>query len=155
MSGFLDFSNGVFRGIMTIGKIWWLNILWLLCSLPIVTIGASTTALIYACMKLHKDEGYPTSNFFHSFKENFTQATALWGIYGGIGALLAWALIFWNQTGNTSLWAVTWMLVIPYLASLLYVFAIQAKFVNRVVDTLRFSVLLPFRHLKETILMVV
>ena len=155
MRGFLDFSNGVFRGVMTIGKIWWLNILWLVCCLPIVTIGASTTALIYACMKLHRDEGYPTGNFFHSFKDNFGQATALWGVYGVIGALLAWALVFWNQTGNQTAWAVTWMLVIPYLASFLYVFAIQAKFVNRVVDTLHFSVLLPFRHLKETILMVV
>jgi hypothetical protein len=60
-----------------------------------------------------------------------------------------------QRVGKETAWAVTWMLVIPYLASFLYVFAIQAKFVNRVVDTLHFSVLLPFRHLKETILMVV
>ena len=61
-------DNPVWRFFILVGRIWWLNILWLVCSLPIFTIGASTTALIYSCMKLKKDEGYPTENFFKSFK---------------------------------------------------------------------------------------
>ncbi len=68
-----DVENPVFQAIYTVGKIAMLNFMWLICSLPVFTMGASTTALIYACMKLHRREGYIWSNFFTSFKENFKQ----------------------------------------------------------------------------------
>lgn len=57
----------------------WLNVLWLLCSIPVVTIGASTTAMYYVAMRMVRDEeGYIARDFFHSFKENFRQATVAW-----------------------------------------------------------------------------
>jgi len=147
------------RFITKIGQIWLLNILWLVTSLGLITIGASTTALIYSMMKLHADEGYPVSNFFKSFKENFGQATVIWLIYAAVGALLAWDLIYWNQTGGQSLSNVAWALslaaLLLYVISLSYVFAIQAKFVNPVHRTILFSLVVPFRNLKETLLILV
>ena len=74
---FFDLDNVVWRTIDKIGKIFLLNLLWLICSLSVFTIGASTTALIYTSMKLSDNEGYWHQNFFSSFKENFKQATAL------------------------------------------------------------------------------
>ncbi|MCR5715902.1 MAG: YesL family protein, partial [Lachnospiraceae bacterium] len=157
MRGLFHPDNPVIRFMIKVGYIWWLNILWLVCSLPIVTIGASTTALIYSCMKLHKEEGYPTGNFFHSFKENFGQATILWLIYLAVGALLAADLIFWNQQGAQSkvLWGLAIAITILYAISLSYVFAIQSKFVNSIQRTILFSILVPFRNMKETILILV
>ena len=57
----------------------YLNILWLVCSLPIVTIGASTTALFYVTLKMaeDRDDGL-TRMFFKAFRENFKPATKLW-----------------------------------------------------------------------------
>ena len=55
---FFSVDNVVWRSIAKLGQIWVLDLIWLLCCLPVVTIGASTTALIYSCMKLHKDEGH-------------------------------------------------------------------------------------------------
>ena len=74
---FFDLDNVVWRTIDKIGKIFLLNLLWLICSLPVFTIGASTTALIYTSMKLSDNEGYWHQNFFSSFKENFKQATGV------------------------------------------------------------------------------
>ncbi|SEG23013.1 Uncharacterized membrane protein YesL [Eubacterium ruminantium] len=148
-------DNPVWRFFILVGKIWWLNILWLVCSLPIVTIGASTTALIYGCMKLRKDEGYPTNNFFKSFKENFRQATALWLIYLIVGAAIIAGLIFWNYStmpGSKIAWAILFAVGIFYSISLMYVFAIQSKFVNPVKDTIVYSILMAFANLKNTIL---
>ena len=54
---FFDLDNVVWRTIDKIGKIFLLNLLWLICSLPVFTIGASTTALIYTSMKLSDNEG--------------------------------------------------------------------------------------------------
>ena len=59
------------------------TLLWLVCSIPIITIGASTTAFYSVMLKLVKDEeSYITKSFFKAFKENF------WLILGVIGAVL-------------------------------------------------------------------
>ncbi len=151
-------DNPVFRFFIKIGYCWWLNILWLATSLPVITIGASTTALIYSCSKLHSDDGYPTVNFFHSFKENFKQATVIWLIYLAAGALLAVSLIFWNRSGMPGglvLQGLAWALTLFYAMSLSYVFAIQSKFVNPVSRTILYSFVLPLKNLKETALILI
>ncbi len=68
----------------------YLNILWLVCSLPIVTIGASTTALFYVTLKMaeDRDDGL-TRMFFKAFRENFKPATKLWLILLAVGSFLA------------------------------------------------------------------
>ena len=68
----------------------YLNILWLVCSLPIVTIGASTTALFYVTLKMaeDRDDGL-TRMFFKAFRENFKPATKLWLILLAVGCFLA------------------------------------------------------------------
>lgn len=150
---FFSYDNPVWRAINRLGQIWLLDLLWLVTSLPLVTIGASTTALIYACMKLREDDGYTVRNYFKSFKENFVQSTVIWLLYALVGGLLAWALIFWNQRDSSALklpWAVVIALSIPYVMSLLYVFACQAKFVNRVADTIHYSMILSVKHFKYT-----
>lgn len=56
----------------------WLSVLCFICSLPIVTMGASVTAKYYTAMKLEKGEASSiTKTFFHSFKENFKQSIVL------------------------------------------------------------------------------
>ena len=127
MKGIFSPDNPVVRFFVKLGYIWYLDILWLVTSLPIFTIGASTTALLYSSMKLQKEEGYPTKNFFHSFKENFKQATGIWMIYLGVGALLALDLIYWNKRGagfsNLNMpWALSIAACILYGISLSYVF---------------------------------
>ena len=65
-----------------------LNLLFVLCSLPIITIGASTTALYGVTKKMAENrEGYIFRNYFRLFKENFKQSTIMWII------LLLFALI--------------------------------------------------------------
>ena len=66
-----------------------LNALWLLCSLPIVTMGAATGALYYCVLKiLRNEENYVWRMFLHSFRENLRQGALLSLIYLGIGGLL-------------------------------------------------------------------
>ena len=48
-----------------------LSVLWLVFSLPVVTIGASTTALYYVALKLANNEGgYTVRSFWQAFKQN-------------------------------------------------------------------------------------
>ena len=94
-----------------------LNILWLVTSLPIVTIGASTTAMYYTALKLHKDKDVTVwKAFFHSFKQNFMQATAIWAVFAAVEALLL-------SCGFIGIGLITGVL-------LLYIFPVIAAFSN-------------------------
>lgn len=153
-----DFDNVVFRAIDKIGKIFLLNFLWLLCSLPVFTMGAATTALIYSSMKLQENEGYWYQNFFSSFKENFKQATGIFFLYLAAGLILALNFLLGGQAGDTfglMIQCVAGILAIPYFLSLLYVYGVQAKFVNPVKATIRYSFFMAMRNMKFTFQMAI
>mgnify|MGYP000763200386 FL=1 len=77
----------------------WLNILTLICCIPVITIGASLTALNYVTLKLVRDEeGYVTKAFFKSFKQNFKQATIIWLILLLVIALLLGDFLILNYS---------------------------------------------------------
>lgn len=66
-----------------------LNLLWLLTSLPVLTLGASTSAAYAVLLRYVRDGGVPvTKTFFRCFKENFLQATALWLLAIGMAGVL-------------------------------------------------------------------
>lgn len=69
---FINFCDKLFD-VMALG------FLWILCSLPIITIGASSTALYYAMVKcIKKGDGYIVREFFYSFRINLIPGTILW-----------------------------------------------------------------------------
>lgn len=71
-----------------------LNLLWILFSLPLVTAGASAAALYDTVRKtLRQERGYIWSNFLGAFQSNFKKATKLWLLLLGIFAFLC--LDFW------------------------------------------------------------
>ncbi len=67
-----------FTGMEGVGDLIQFNVLFVLCSLPVVTIGASATALHYAMRRWNEGTGNSTKDFFRVFRENFCQATVLW-----------------------------------------------------------------------------
>lgn len=153
-----DFDNVVFRAIDKIGKIFLLNFMWLICSLPIFTMGAATTALIYSSMKLQENEGYWYQNFFASFKENFKQATGIFLLYLAAGIILAVNFMLGGQAGDAMglmMQGVAGILAVPYFLSLLYVYGVQAKFVNPIKATIRYAFFMALRNLKYTIQMAI
>lgn len=80
--GFVNVFERIFDGFV-------LGLLWIVCSLPLITIGASTTALYYSMVKCvkHRD-GYATREFFRSFRQNFVPATGLWLLFAGVTFVL-------------------------------------------------------------------
>lgn len=79
MGGLFRYDGFLFQLISKIVDGIWLGILWIVFSIPIITIGASTTALYYAVHKtIRLDEGKVTAEFWGAFKRNFKQATHVW-----------------------------------------------------------------------------
>ena len=74
-----SYDSAFSRFLYFVADVVTLHILWILYSLPLITIGASTTALYYSCMKrIRTGEGYVSQNFRKAFRQNFRQSTILW-----------------------------------------------------------------------------
>lgn len=157
LSGLFNYDNPVWRFI---GKFWdvlIVNILWFICSIPVFTIGASTTAMYYVTLKLARDEdGYTFRSFFKSFKENFKQATAIWLIFLVSGAILGFDLYYFLRIAavssfRTVMISVFLAMVFVWLAMFTYVFPLQARFYNPVKRTIFNAFFMAIRHVLQTI----
>lgn len=162
LSGFFNYDNPVWRFIGKFGDLILLNILWIICSIPIFTIGASTTAVYYVTLKLARDDdGYTIRSFFKSFKENFRQSTIIWLILLAVGVILGVDMYFFvrlfagSGTVKTVMVTVFLALSIIYLAVFTYIFPIQARFYNAVKRTFFNAFFMSLRHLFRTIGMLV
>ena len=79
MSGLFDPENTFWAFLTKLYTLAYVGFLWFVFSLPIITIGASTTALYaYTCDVVNKTEGYVWKTFYSVFKANFVKATKLW-----------------------------------------------------------------------------
>lgn len=159
MKGLLDIDGPVMQFITKIVYSVWLNILWMLCCLPIVTVGASTTALFYVALKIAKnEEGNITRAFFHSFRENFRQATLVWLILLGAGVILGIdGYIFYHMRFESVLWtfgtAIFMVVLAAYAIILMYIFPLMARFENTLWAMLKNSLMIGMRFLLCTVLM--
>jgi len=140
----------------------WLNVLWFACSIPIFTIGASTTALYSVTLKIADDrETNVTKQFFSDFKANFAQATRLWLIMLAAGIFLIADLYVCYRIRDVSAGsaAVMWTLVMAFLIGalvvytivLIHIFPLTASVVNTDKEMIKNSFLIGTRYLFVTI----
>ena len=141
----------------------YLNLLWLVCSLPVFTAGAATAALYDVTLRLAREEDPPvTTRFFKAFRENFRQATILWLILLGIGALLGadgYILyhLYKSTAGMVSVictlgLALIIVAAIAYVIVLIYVFPLVASVKNTNFAMLKNALLIGIHYLFCTIL---
>ena len=137
------------RGINKLVMMLYVGILWFLCSLPILTMGAATAALYEVLFQAVKDqEGYIARRFFQAFRGNLKQ-----GLQLGIPLVLAQVVfafdffyysLFWGEgyQVQTIVFAVLSLLV---LALFPFVFAAMAKFGNTASGHFRMAVTIMLR----------
>lgn len=87
---FFDLTQPIWQKIGKVGSIIVLSLLWILCSLPVITIGAATTALNKKVMDVLYDSDHSIiKGFFLTFREAFWKATVIWLICVIVFAVLA------------------------------------------------------------------
>ena len=138
-------------------KLWdmmWLNILTMICSLPIFTAGAAMTAMHYVLLKIFRDEdGAITAAFFKAFRENFKQSTVISFLF----AVIAYLLIL--STGIAHALAMGWIryLLIAALALVIcawnWSFVFQSRYRNTISGTVRYSFLVLAAHPVRSVVM--
>lgn len=118
-----------------------LNILWILCSLPIFTIGPATSALARVSLNLARDSSEAVaSNYFVAFRRDFWKAVLL-GLIGLAGLAIAVSDILYAISlsgGMRIVFLIVAILVSSLVFSYLaYVFALHAFFENSVVGQIK------------------
>ena len=90
MGRFFNLDSPLMTFLSKMADLMILNLLTLLCCLPIITAGDAMTALYYMTIKMVKNEEcYIVKGYFKSFKENFKQATIIWLIALVVGIIFA------------------------------------------------------------------
>lgn len=134
-----------------------LNILWLLCCMPLITIGVSTTAMHSVTLKMvRNEEGYIVRDFFHSFKQNFKQATAIWLIVLVYTGVLLAEVVFCIHGPQQARWllALTGVFIICGLMTVTYVFPVLAFFDDSLLRTVKNAFLMAAADLPRTVFMI-
>lgn len=161
MFNLFSINSPLWRFVDKILHLLWLNLLWLVCCLPVVTIGASTTALYSVTLKYAKDrEGYMTQEFFQAFKENFSQSTKVWLIMVGVGILLGLDFLVYARSSSAGVFAMILMTafftcVLLYVFINLYIYAIMATFQIPLRQCLKNALIMSICHWPTSILMLV
>lgn len=159
MRDLLNPDNPVMRFITKTAFSVYLNILWFLCCIPVVTAGASTTALFYVTLKLVKnEEGNITRQFFRSFRESFKLATKVWLIMLALGIVLGLdGYVLYHMRFENALWtivtAVFLVAAAAYLIVSMYIYPLMARFDNTVRMMFQNSIMIGMRYLLCTALM--
>lgn len=128
-----------------------LNVLTIICSLPIITIGASYTAMHYVLTKWDDDKKI-TRDFFEAWKSNFRQATIMWGAY-----LVAFGIILYDfylikelSIGTNAMYVTIAIAVILFFA-LSWTFILQSRYENTIFRTIKNALILSVIQLKYTL----
>ena len=161
MSKIFDLNNPVWTFVGRLVDVVVLHFLWFVCSLPIITFGASTAALHYALMKDVADEDpHYVKAFFRSFKLNFKPGIALGLIFLILGGLIGFSLYFYFVIAPpTTLYymmrGASILMAVIYLFVFLYAFPLLARFDTPVPKLIRNAFFLSIRHIGWTISMLI
>lgn len=134
-----------------------LNVITLLCYIPIITIGPATTAMHYVLLKLFRNEcDGVTKSFFKSFKENFKQGIILGLIYTIIAAILIVDVAYMLKVEQIHLFfeVVIIVAVVLTLFSYVWVYPLQCRYENPIRTTIKNSFKVGLLNLGNTIMMI-
>ncbi len=158
MGKLFNIDSPVMRFLGKVADLMILNLVTLVCCIPIVTIGASLTAMHYVLLKMVRDrECYIVRSFFKSFKANFKQATVIWLIILLVLVIFAADLRIINASADfpqvlkIMLYA---LLMVTYMV-VCYVFPVLSRFDNTVVKTLKNALFMAILSFPKTVLMMV
>ena len=158
MRKLLNPDGPIYQFLARVFDLMWANILFILCSVPLVTLGAAWAALnkVTQDIVFEEDEGV-TRRFFTAFKENFKQSTIVWLLmvffmvcmYGN-GLLI---LSFFKGGTKTLLNGILIFLIAIMLSIAIYIFPLMVRYSNTLSQHFRNAVVLSVLKLPRTLVM--
>lgn len=133
-----------------------INLLWIVFSIPIITIGASTEAAFYVTIKIVDDEeGYIFKDFFKAFKQNFLQGTILWliTVVFGYALYLLWQIVIKKDDISFVIILISIFSTVFVIAGLLYSYPLVARYENKLINHIKNSYNICIKYFGKTIIL--
>lgn len=134
-----------------------INVLWMITSIPLFTLGASTTALYTVMLKrVRNNEGYVIRGFFKAFRENFRQSVPLALLFLLIAVVIVLDFLIvtrWESALGPVMQGLCYVCAAALAAVFSYVWPLMAKFINTNRNTLKNALILSVAKLPLTVLL--
>lgn len=138
-------------------KVLYAHVLTLFCCIPVITAGVAFTALEYTLLKISREEdGSIPSDFFHSFKENFKQATILWIVYVVALSVMLFDIYFFmkiNAGINDIMFFIMCIITILLLLNMTWGFVLLSRYNNSGMQTFRYALRVSLAYFGYTLAM--
>ena len=152
MAGFFNADNKLWSSVNSAVDAILLNIMWLITCIPIVTIGAATTAFYYTTHKVIRNQRSGIwKEYWSSFRGNFKQATKIWMIFLAIFVVFYFDINICveylkagEQIGIMAYFFYGLLAVV--LIWFMYVFAYMARFEDKIKTTLKNAAIMAFTN---------
>lgn len=154
-----NIENPFTRTLSDIGDLIILNVLFIICCVPVITVGASISAS-YKVALLLADRSCSSviQSFFRAFKENFKMSSFAWLCAGIVICLMVvqyFFIISLDAGLFRNIWSVLLLIFLFAFAALLaYVFPLITRYDNSISQHIKNSALLSVAHFPRTVLMV-
>ncbi|MCM1541520.1 MAG: DUF624 domain-containing protein [Blautia sp.] len=159
MGSIFNLDSPVMQALGKVADLMWLNILTMICCIPIITIGPSLTAMNYMALKIvRNEECYITKGFFKSFKENFLQGMVIGIISLAVLLILVGDFVLLRNPDlgfSKYLQILITIVAVLFLFTELYVYPVLAKFANTIFRTIKNAFLMSIMQFPKTLLMIV
>lgn len=159
MGKLFNLDSPILRVLGTLADMCLLNIMTILCCLPVFTAGASITAMHYVLLKMvRNEEGYVWKDFWKSFKENLWQGMAIGSILLiFVAFFLVDCYIFKGmvETVSVPMLAIAGAFALFLYMIYLYAFPLLAHFHNTVLGTIKNAFFVGVMAFPQTILMMI
>jgi uncharacterized membrane protein YesL len=135
-----------------------LNILWIVFSLPVITIGASTAAAYSVVLKMISDEeSYVAKSFIQAFKNNFKQGTILWFLTmtAFYALYIDIQLVFKSERPSIILCVVSILSFAGIFCIFVYAYPLAARYDNTLWNDLHNSFSISMKHPVKTFILLI
>ncbi len=144
----------IIRCMIYMGNLILVSFFWIVCCLPVVTVGWSTTAMYYSVVKAVRfDRGDCVREFFAAMKREWKQGLLYSLLFTGATALLILDLVIWkNGTNKIALISTGICILLLFLlfATASYLFPLISRFELTFTDGIRLAAFLSMKHLPYT-----
>lgn len=150
MKGLFSIDGPLYKFCVLIYETFMLNLLWLLGSLPLLTIGVSTSALYYVYGKKVRGDSYSIyRDFVKGYKESFKQAFPIGAVITVVLFLSIFNLYKLNNMGSgySSLKILQLFIILQILIISVFLFPLIARFNLGLYELIKNSVILAYKHI--------
>ncbi|MCB6201520.1 YesL family protein [Extibacter muris] len=150
-----EYDSGFMKTALLLSRLTLLNIIWLICCIPIVTIGPATAAQYYTANRLFRGSTEVLPNFKSGFKLHWKRAAVIWIVFALLTVAFAAAcyiLTAASVPGRTALISISGLAYLTAALIMLWVYPVMINFTGSLAEILFNSFVFTFMYAPVTLI---